>query len=84
MPFPDFSTNGNDDAPLPSLASEDASDEIPDDESERFQKARKTAQRFYLILLVLGLSLGAIASIGVVMLLQRLGLTDVPARVEPN
>lgn len=52
------------------------------EEAERFQKARNSAKRLYLILLAIGLGIGILVSIGVVSLLQRFGLTDVPDQFE--
>lgn len=52
---------------------------LPD--PKRVQIATRNAKRFYLILLVLGLAIGAVASLGIVAVMQRLGLTDVPSGV---
>lgn len=51
-------------------------------DKKRVKAATQNAKRFYLILLVIGLAIGAVASIGVVALLRHWGLTDVPAQVE--
>lgn len=50
---------------------------------ERLRAAKKQAQRFYIMLLVAGLAIGALTSIGIVALIQRLGLTEIPPLVEP-
>ncbi len=54
------------------------------EEAERFKQARNSAKRLYLILLAIGLAIGILASIGVVSLLQRFGLTDVPDQFEQS
>ncbi|MGJ3251276.1 MAG: hypothetical protein ACFE0J_09120 [Elainellaceae cyanobacterium] len=55
----------------------------PPKEGDR-QTVRRVMTRLYIILLVVGLGIGAIVSVGVVMLIERLGLTDVPQQVEDN
>ncbi|MEB3359122.1 MAG: hypothetical protein VKK04_20515 [Synechococcales bacterium] len=59
---------------------------VPKLSEERIEAAKKGAKRLYLILLVVGLAIGALVSIGVVAGLKRFGLTDVPNQVEdvPN
>ncbi|GAB4381001.1 MAG: hypothetical protein Kow00121_38440 [Elainellaceae cyanobacterium] len=52
---------------------------LPD--QERIQATKRNARRFYLILLVLGLAIGAVAAAGIVAVMQRLGLDDVPSGV---
>ena len=42
---------------------------------------KKTLQQVFLILVVVGAIIGGILSIGVISLMQKAGLTDVPARV---
>lgn len=74
MIFPESPNNTDDDTP-------DLQPKTPE-EAERFQKARNSAKRLYLILLAIGLAIGILASIGVVSLLQRFGLTDVPDQLE--
>ncbi|GEM_PF-4990285 len=56
------------------------SEDIPKLDAERARKARDSAKRFYLILLAFGLTLGAVLSVAIVMLLNRFGLTDPPER----
>lgn len=58
-------------------ASADSGSEL---NADRVQRARKAAKRFYLILLVIGLVVGALVSVAVVALLNRFGLTDSPDR----
>ena len=43
---------------------------------------KKTLQKLFLMLIVGGAIIGGIVSIGVISLMQKAGLTDVPARVE--
>lgn len=59
-------------------------------ESAELSKARqaqiratqRSFQRFYLILLVIGLAIGGVVSIGVAALLDRFGLSNPPAQFE--
>lgn len=89
MPFPDFpeETNGGGLLPNRSNKANEQSlvpEPIAPEDKENYQKARQSAQRLYLILLAVGLSIGIIASIGVVSFLQRFGLTEIPDRIEQN
>ena len=43
---------------------------------------KKTLQKLFLILVVVGVVIGGIVSVGVISLMQKAGLTDVPARVQ--
>ncbi|MEG4271783.1 MULTISPECIES: hypothetical protein [unclassified Microcoleus] len=43
---------------------------------------KKTLQKVFIILIVVGAIIGGILSIGVISLMQKAGLTDVPARVQ--
>jgi hypothetical protein len=43
---------------------------------------KKTLQKVFLILVIVGAIIGGILSIGVISLMQKAGLTDVPARVQ--
>jgi hypothetical protein len=43
---------------------------------------KKTLQQVFIILVVVGAIIGGILSIGVISLMQKAGLTDVPARVQ--
>ncbi len=43
---------------------------------------KKTLQKVFIILVVAGAIIGGILSVGVISLMQRAGLTDVPARVQ--
>lgn len=46
--------------------------------SERVEATKKQARKWFIILIVIGLVIGAIASIGVVKFLDAFGLTDTP------
>lgn len=64
-------------------------EDVPELDVARARRARATAKRFYLILLVFGLALGAVLSVAIVMLLNRFGLTEPPERplleqLQPN
>lgn len=55
----------------------------PAQETELAQRQRKrNLKRFVVSLVVIGLVLGAIVSVGIVIALNRFGLTDTPAQVE--
>ncbi len=43
---------------------------------------KKTLQKVFIILIVAGAIIGGILSVGVISLMQKAGLTDVPARVQ--
>ena len=43
---------------------------------------KKTLQKAFLILIVVGVVIGGIVSVGVISLMQKAGLTDVPVRVQ--
>ncbi len=43
---------------------------------------KKTLQKVFIILVVAGAIIGGILSVGVISLMQKAGLTDVPARVQ--
>jgi hypothetical protein len=61
-------------------------DQLDDEGGElprRYHPAtKKTLQKFFIILIVVGAIIGGIVSIGVLSLMQKAGLTTVPARVE--
>ena len=60
-------------------------DELPNLSQERIDAAKKQARRWFLILLSFGLVLGGLVAIGVVKILNNLGLTarpDHPLRLE--
>ncbi|MCU0547644.1 MAG: hypothetical protein MUE44_36710 [Oscillatoriaceae cyanobacterium Prado104] len=42
---------------------------------------KKTLQKLFLILIVIGVVIGGVLSVGVIALMQKAGLNDVPARV---
>lgn len=46
------------------------------------EKTLKNLKRLYVILLVIGLIIGGVASVGIVTAINKQGLTDVPARVD--
>ncbi len=46
------------------------------------EKTLKNLKRIYVILLVIGLIIGGVASVGIVTAINKQGLTDVPARVD--
>lgn len=48
--------------------------------NERIEAAKKQAKKWFLILITIGLILGALLSIGVVKILNELGLTEKPNR----
>lgn len=66
--------------PLPELH-----DDLPPLSPLRVQAAKQQARRWFLILLAIGLILGGLMAVGVVQVLNRLGLTakpDHPFRIE--
>lgn len=50
----------------------------------RVQAIKRQANRFYLILVLIGLTIGLVTSVGVVAVIQRLGLTEVVPIGEPR
>jgi hypothetical protein len=50
----------------------------------RVRAIKRQANRFYLILVLIGLTIGLITSVGVVAVIQRLGLTEVVPIGEPR
>lgn len=69
-----------------SASAEDLPERIPvlEDQGERFDKARRSAIKVYVVLIVTGVVIGGISLFGIVMLMQHFGLTDVPIPVEQN
>ena len=57
---------------------------IPLDQGERFDRARRSAIKVYVVLILVGLLIGGVSLAGIVWLLQHFGLTDVPVQVEQN
>ncbi|MEM9214950.1 MAG: hypothetical protein AAGD25_11460 [Cyanobacteria bacterium P01_F01_bin.150] len=53
-----------------------------EDQGERFDKARRSALKVYIVLIVIGVIIGGISLFGIAMLMQHFGLTDVPSTVE--
>lgn len=64
----------------------DAPELIPvfEDQGERFDKARQSAMKVYVVLIVTGIIIGGISLFGIVLVMQHFGLTDVPIPVEQN
>jgi hypothetical protein len=50
----------------------------------RVRAIKRQANRFYLILVLIGLTIGLVTSVGVVAVIQRLGLTEVVPIGEPR
>ncbi|MEG3979124.1 hypothetical protein QT970_31615 [Microcoleus sp. herbarium8] len=73
--------NSNPSNPLDPLDQEldEQGQELP---SKYHPATKKTLQKGFLILVVIGVVIGGILSVGVISLMQKAGLTDVPARVE--
>jgi|GEM_PF-3172891 len=86
---PEFEHDG---FPHPHHPQRDGADEAsPDTEQEsldpnlspeHIKATKKSLKRIYMILLIMGLLLGGLVSVGVVIALDRMGLTDAPADVE--
>ena len=72
--------NSNPSNPLDPLEQE--FDERPRIARQYHPAAKKTLQKVFLILIVVGAITGGILSIGVISLMQKAGLTDVQARVQ--
>ncbi|MBD1864063.1 MULTISPECIES: hypothetical protein [Trichocoleus] len=51
---------------------------------ERLRATQQSFKRLYLILLAVGLSIGAVLAVGVAILLDRFGLSDPPSRCNRN
>lgn len=51
---------------------------------ERLRATQQSFKRLYLILLAIGLSIGAVLGIGVAILLDRFNLSDPPSRCDRN
>ncbi|MEP0871340.1 hypothetical protein NDA01_16150 [Trichocoleus desertorum AS-A10] len=51
---------------------------------ERLRATQQSFKRLYLILLAVGLSIGAVLAVGVAILLDRFGLSDPPSRCDRN
>lgn len=76
--------NSNPSNPLDPLNQDpDELDEEGEGLPRRYHPAtKKTLQKFFIILIVVGAIIGGVVSIGVISLMQKAGLTTVPARVE--
>lgn len=49
---------------------------------DNIKATKQSLKRIYITLLIIGLVLGGVVSVGVVIALNRMGLTDTPAEVE--
>lgn len=58
------------------------STELSEARQAQIQATQRSFQRLYLILLVIGLAIGGLVSIGVAALLDRFGLSNPPAQFE--
>lgn len=58
--------------------------QIMEDQGERFDQARNSALKVYVVLVVAGVIIGLVSLFGIVLLMQHFGLTDVPVQVEQN
>ncbi len=58
------------------------STELSEARQAQIQATQRSFQRLYLILLVIGLAIGGVVSIGVATLLDRFGLSNPPAQIE--
>ena len=54
----------------------------PNLSSDDIKATKKSLKRIYITLLIIGLILGGVVSVGVVIALDRMGLTNAPAEVE--
>lgn len=58
------------------------SGEVSEARQAQIRATQRSFQRLYLILLVIGLAIGGVVSIGVAALLDRFGLSHPPAQIE--
>jgi len=58
--------------------------EVEKAKQERLQATQQSFKRLYLILLAIGLAVGAVLAVGVAILLDRFNLSDPPARCDRN
>nr|WP_290225401.1 hypothetical protein [Trichocoleus desertorum] len=58
--------------------------EVEQAKQERLRATQQSFKRFYLILLAIGLSIGAVLAVGVAILLDRFNLSDPPSRCDRN
>ncbi|MEB3229475.1 MAG: hypothetical protein VKJ64_00585 [Leptolyngbyaceae bacterium] len=61
---------------------DDADDALPPDRGERFDRARRSAIKVYVVLIVIGLVIGGVMLVGIVSLMHHFGLTDGPVQVD--
>jgi len=72
-------------APLSQINMSDSGTDMiepPPDRGERFDQARRSALKVYLVLLVVGFSIGGLSLLGIFLLMQHFGLTDVPVQLD--
>ncbi|NEQ97402.1 MAG: hypothetical protein F6K30_11865 [Cyanothece sp. SIO2G6] len=63
-------------------AAADLDDNLPTDTGERFDRARRSAMTVYAVLIAIGIVIGGVTLVGIALLMQHFGLTDVPAQVD--
>jgi hypothetical protein len=68
------------DLPIP----ENSEGEVEAEQQERLRATQQSFKRLYLILLAIGLSIGAVLAVGVAILLDRFNLSDPPSRCDRN
>ena len=73
-----FRPPSDDDSPNPNESLFEQKDEFLDISTERRQAAKKQARNWFLTLLTIGLILGGLLAVGVVQVLNQLGLTAKP------
>jgi hypothetical protein len=66
----------------PSTPIHNGHSQAPNLSTQRKEAAIKQAKRWFVILLIVGLSLGGIVAVGVVKIMNELGLTERPTRPE--
>lgn len=64
--------------------SEPSAEQSPAVDKDYVRASEREAKRLYIILLVIGLAIGALTAVGIVAAMRHFGLTDVPAQVEPE
>jgi len=71
--------------PIPELPiPENSEGEVEAEQQERLRATQQSFKRLYLILLAIGLSIGAVLAVGVAILLDRFNLSDPPSRCDRN
>lgn len=75
--------NSNQSNPLDPLQQENSELNGDNGQPRAYHPAtKKTLQKLFLILIVIGVAVGGVLSVGVIALMQKAGLTNVPARVD--